>query len=98
MDNSKEKLFLLGMAMTMSSDYNMFKGLTFDEMLIAMDEKIMNMTLKITFEIRELVDKGYSYEEIYNLIQNIKFDSEDNVSDKEAEYIKKEKMKKQQEF
>lgn len=60
---------------------------------MAMDEKIMNITLGLTFEIRELVEKGYSYEQIYNLIQNIKFDEEDNISDKESLYIKKDAKK-----
>lgn len=62
-------------------------------MIMAMDEKIMNITLGLTFEIRELVEKGYSYEQIYNLIQNIKFDEEDNISDKESLYIKKDAKK-----
>ena len=85
--------YLFGMMMTMNSEYNMFNNLTFDEMIMAMNEKIMNITLGITFEIRELIDKGYSYEQIYNLIQDIKFDSEDNISDREAEYIKKDAKK-----
>lgn len=85
--------YLFSMIMTMNSEYNMLSGLTLDEMLIAMDEKIMNITLGLTFEIRELIDKGYSYEQIYNLIQDVKFDSEDNISDKEAEYIKKDAKK-----
>ena len=81
------------MTMAMSSDYNMFKGLSFDEMLMAMDHKIMSITLGITFEIRELIDKGYSYEQMLNLIQNIKFNDEDNISEKESEYIKKDAKK-----
>ena len=93
MNKFDEEIYLLGMALIMSSDYNMFKGLTFDEMLMAMDQKIMNITLGITFEIRELLEQGYSEDEIIKLIQNIKFDVEDNINDKEAEYIKKDDKK-----
>ena len=63
--------YIFGMIMNINSEYSMFSGLTLDEMIMAMDEKIMNITLGITFEIRELIDKGYSYEQIYNLIQDI---------------------------
>lgn len=93
MNKFEEGIYLLGMAMCMSSDYNMFKGLSLEEMVMAMDHKIMSMTLGLTFEIRELVDKGYTYEQIYNLIQEIKFDEEDNISVREAEYIKKDARK-----
>ena len=93
MDKSGLVSYLLGMMMSINSEYNMFKGLTLEEMVIAMDEKIMSITLRLTFEIRELIDKGYSYEQIYNLIQDIKFDEEDSVSDKELEYIKKDARK-----
>ena len=85
--------YILGMMMSMNSEYNVFNNLTLDEILIAMDEKIMSITLGLTFEIRELIDKGYTYEQIYNLIQDIKFDDEENISDREAEYIKKDAKK-----
>ena len=85
--------YILGMMMSMDSEYNMFNNLTLNEMIIAMDEKIMSITLGLTFEIRELIDKGYSYEQIYNLIQDIKFNEEENVSEREAEYIKKDANK-----
>ena len=92
---NKDGLFAytFGMMMAMNSEYNMFKGLTLEEMVMAMDEKIMSITLELTFEIRELIDKGYSYEQIYDLIQDIKFNEEDNVSDRELEYIKKDAHK-----
>ena len=38
--------YMLGMIMNINSEYNMFSGLTFDEMLMAMDEKIMDITYK----------------------------------------------------
>ncbi len=84
--------YILGIMMSMNSEYNVFNNLTLDEIIMAMDEKIMSITLGITFEIRELIDKGYSYEEIYNLIQDIKFD-EESISEREAEYIKKDAKK-----
>ena len=92
---NKDGLFAyaFGMMMAMNSEYNIFKGLTLEEMIMAMNEKIMSISLGLTFEIRELVDKGYSYEEIYDLIQDIKFNEEDDVSDKELEYIKKDAHK-----
>lgn len=85
--------YAFGMMQAMNSEYNMLKGLTLEEMVMAMDEKIMSITLGLTFEIRELVDKGYTYEDIYNLIQDIKFDEKDNVSVRELEYIKKDAHK-----
>ena len=93
MDKSGLSAYLFGMIMGINSEYNVFKGLTLEEMIMAMNEKIMSISLGLTFEIRELVDKGYSYEQIYDLIQDIKFDEEDNVSDKELEYIKKDAHK-----
>lgn len=93
MNNFERDIYLFGMSLIMSSDYNMFKGLTFDEMLMAIDQKIMNITLGITFEIRELLEQGYTEKEIINLIHNIKFDDEDNINEKEADYIKKDAKK-----
>ena len=85
--------YLFSMIMGINFEYNMLSGFSLDEMLIAIDEKIMNITLGLTFEIRELIDKGYSYEQIYNLIQDIKFNDDENISDKEADYIKKDAKK-----
>lgn len=93
MDKNGVAAYLFGMMMSMNSEYNMFSGLTFDEMLMAMDEKIMNITLGITFEIRELLDKGYSEEEIIDMIKNIHFDDEENINLEEAEFIKKDAKK-----
>ena len=93
MKKEEAGMYLLGMAMVMASEYNPFRGLSLDEMIMAMDERIMNITLGLTFEIRELVEKGYSYEQIYNLIQNIKFCEEDNISERESLYIKKDVRK-----
>lgn len=93
MNKFEKEFYAFSMAMLMSSDYNIFSGLSFEEMLMAMDHKIMSITLGLTFEIRELLEKGYSEEQIISLIQNIKFDDEDNVSDREAEYIKKDAKK-----
>lgn len=85
--------YIFGMMMSINSEYNVFNNLTLDEMVMAMDEKIVSITLGLTFEIRELIDNGYTYEQIYNLIQDIKFDDEENISDREAEYIKKDAKK-----
>lgn len=93
MNKFEKEFYAFSMAMLMSSDYNIFSGLSFEEMLMAMDHKIMSIALGLTFEIRELLEKGYSEEQIISLIQNIKFDDEDNVSDREAEYIKKDAKK-----
>ena len=93
MSRSRLSAYLFGMLFSMNSEYNMFSGLTLDEMVMAMDEKIMSITLGLTFEIRELIEKGYSYEQIYSMIQDVKFNDEDNVSDRELEYIKKDAHK-----
>ena len=44
MNDHDKGIYLLSMAMVMSSEYNLFRGLSFEEMIIAMDEKIMNIT------------------------------------------------------
>ena len=64
-----------------------------EEMLIASKEKIQDLDFAITLEIRELIEKGYTEEQIYNLIQNIKFNEEDNINVKEEEYLKKNASK-----
>jgi len=93
MNNNEKIAYLLEAIMSMTSEYNMFYGLTFDEMLMSMDKKIMNITLGIALEIRELLEEGYSESQILELIQNIKFESEDNISEEEANYIKKDAKK-----
>ena len=74
MNKFEKEFYAFSMAMLMSSDYNMFSGLSFEEMIIAMDHKIMSITLGITFEIRELIEKGYSYEDVKNAIKGVKED------------------------
>ena len=64
-----------------------------EEMLIASKENIQDLDFAIALEIRMLLDDGYSEEEIYDLIQNIKFNEEDNLSVKEEEYLKKSASK-----
>lgn len=94
MSKSRLAAQVYGILMSMnSSEFNMFRDLTLDEMIMAMDEKIMSITLGLTFEIRKLVDQGYSYEQISELIQNIKFNEENNISDRESNYIKKDARK-----
>ena len=89
MDKNGAAAYLFGILMSMNSEYNMFSGLTLDEMLMAVDHKIMSITLKLTFEIRELIEEGYSYEQIYSLIQDIKFNDEDKESGVVLEVLQK---------
>lgn len=81
---------LFGIMMNINSEY---AGLSFDEMLMASSDKIMSISLSLTFEIRELLEKGYSEEEIIEMIRNIHFDEYADLSDMEKEYIKKDAKK-----
>lgn len=90
MNNLERASYLLGIMLDMNPE---FRGLTLSEICMACDEKIMNITLQLTFEIAKLIGEGYSEEEIIGLISNITFDAEDNINEEEANYIKKDANK-----
>ena len=62
-------------------------------MIIASKDYIQYLDFAIALEIRTLLDEGYPEEQIYDLIQNIKFDKEENLSVKEEAYLKKNACK-----
>ena len=90
--NEKVKRILIGMSL-ISSEYSPFQGHTLEEMMMAIDTKIMDYTLWLTIEIRKLLEEGYTEEEITALIEELKFDIDENINEKEAKYIKKDAKK-----
>jgi len=93
MDKLKKDIILLETFTMLSPEYNPFYGLTFEEIKIASDEKIMGYMLQLTIEIRKLIEDGYSEEEILTLIENIKLEQEKNINTKEEKYLKKDAKK-----
>lgn len=63
------------------------------DFLYYMDDKIMSISMGIICDIHDLIDKGYTEERIINLIENIKFKEEDNLSEEEQNFIKKDAVK-----
>lgn len=65
-----------------------------DIMMCSLNENIMDIRLSLTLEVIELYeDKGYSYDEIISMIDNINFDKEYNLSDEEKDYLKRDAKK-----
>ena len=92
--NKKEKAKTMLLAMNLiSSEYNPFEGMTFEEMIMAVDPKIMDYCFALTIEIRKLLSEGYAEDEILALIEELKFNIEENISEKEAQFLKKDAKK-----
>lgn len=65
-----------------------------DIMMCSLNENIMDIRLSLTLEVIELYeDKGYSYDEIISMIDNINFDKEYNLTDNEKDYLKRDAKK-----
>ena len=87
MMNNIEKLFqVLTITSSISGmDYDL------DDILIGSNPKIFSYSNSLLFEILDLLDKGYTEEEIIRLIDNCKF--ENDLNNEEKEYLKKDAKK-----
>lgn len=86
-DNKKLLAEILALSMSIC-DYT---GMSFDDIFYLSDEKIMNYSMSLIFEIRDLIDNGHTYEEILELISNAKF--EDGLNEDEIDFLKKDARK-----
>lgn len=67
-------------------------GYSFDDMYYLSDPKMMNISVSLIMEIRDLKDKGYTYEEIFDLVQSMDL-SQDNLTEDEYSFIKRDAVK-----
>lgn len=67
-------------------------GYSLEEMMYLSNEKIMNISISLILEIRELQEKGYSYDEIFELIKNMNLEDE-RLSNEEKVFIKEDAQK-----
>ena len=67
-------------------------GDSFDDIMYMSKDYIRDISVSLILEIRELEESGYSYEEIFNLINKCNF-SEYDLSDDEKSYLKRDAMK-----
>ena len=80
--NGKEKLISETLALV--SALSSYFGYTLEETYYLSKEKIMSISISLICEICDLIDKGYTYEEIEALITNAKFEDLDLSSDEIA--------------
>lgn len=72
---------LLALSMSLSS---------YDDFLLC-DEKLMGYSVNLVIQINDLLDEGYTKEEIYKMIEETNFKERiDNLSDEEAIVLKNE--------
>ena len=67
-------------------------GESFEDIIYMSKEHIRNISVSLILEIRELEEKGYSYEEIEKMINECNFDEYDLKSD-EKEFLRKDAQK-----
>lgn len=66
-------------------------GDSLEDIMYCLNERVRDIRLCLTFEVIELYeDKKYSYDEIIQMIDNIHFDVEDNLTENEKNYLKKD--------
>ena len=80
------RLFALNCAL--SGSY----GESFEDMIYMSREHIRDISISLILEIRELEEKGYTYEEILNMINECNF-SEYNLTDEEKGFLKRDAQK-----
>ena len=67
-------------------------GESFEDMIYMSREHIRDLSISLILEIRELEEKGYTYEEILNMINECDF-SEYNLTDEEKGFLKRDAQK-----
>lgn len=86
--NNKEKIMLetLCLAICESSGY------TLEEMWYLSNEKIMNQSVQLICEISDLIEQGYTYDEINEAIENAKFEELD-LNEEEKSFLRRDAKK-----
>ena len=64
-----------------------------DDLFIGSNPKIIDYSNKLLFEILDLLEDGYSEEDIIRLINECEFNGINDLNDEEKEYLKKDAKK-----
>lgn len=64
-----------------------------DDILIGSNPKIFNYSNRLLFEIYDLLEDGYSEEDIIRLINDCEFNGIDDLNDEEKNYLKNDAKK-----
>ena len=67
-------------------------GESFEDIIYMSREHIRNLNVSLILEIRELEEKGYTYEEIEKMINECNFDEYD-LKDDEKDFLKRDAQK-----
>lgn len=89
MDDELKELF---MAFPIVSAICNASGYSLEEMYYLSDEKMMNNSIKLICEICDLIEEGYTYDEINEAIENATFDDLD-LSESEKSFLRKDAKK-----
>ena len=86
---NKEKLLFqtLGIISSISGGYSL------DDIFIGSNPKIFDYSNKLLFEIFDLLEDGYSEEDIIRLINECKFDGVNDLNDDEKDYLRSDAKK-----
>ena len=88
--SSKKKLLahLFALNCAFSNGY----GESFEDIIYMSREHIRDLSISLILEIRELEEKGYTYEEIEKMINECKFE-EYTLEDDEKEFLRRDAQK-----
>lgn len=87
---NKEKLLFqtLGIISSISGG-----GYSLDDIFIGSNPKIFDYSNRLMFEIFELLDKGYTEEDIIGMINECEFNGIDDLNDDEKDYLRSDAKK-----
>ena len=85
MDNKKILNMLLGISGIYGYEF------VYSDMLY--NEKLLNYSVKLLLEIEELLDKGYSKEEVMNLIIESDFKKNNEINKEEEKLLKEDAVR-----
>lgn len=90
MDKNKERLLLetLALAGAISSS----AGYSLEDMYYFSNEKVMNTSMSLLFEIMDLLDSGHTYETILKAIEELKFE-DDEFTKEEQDFLRRDAIK-----
>lgn len=89
MDDELKELF---MAFPIVSAICNASGYSLEEMYYLSDEKIMNQSVQLICEISDLIEQGYTYDEINEAIENTKFEELD-LNEEEKSFLRRDAKK-----
>lgn len=86
---SKSELFKL---MAFNSLLSQSYGYSFEEIYYMSNDDVRNISVSLILEIRELFEKGYSFEKVKELIDSCDF-NEYNLDDDQIDFLKRDANK-----